>query len=213
MPVTNVASGEDWYANDEAALAEHARLYSNDLGRWLTGPRWTYANDVEAAEASHARSNGADHSEMIVATFETQGAGNFIDDLGYDDEAWWANAWVRAFDLTGDPRYLAMAKTVFTDMTGGWDTVCNGGVWWTHTRTTFKNAITNELFLLLAASLHNRTPNDAGPGSYLDWATREWTWFSQTGIINTAHLVNDGLTNNCRNNNATTWTYNQGVIL
>jgi hypothetical protein len=150
---------------------------------------------------------------MIVATFETQGAGNFIDDLGYDDEAWWANAWVRAFDLTGDPRYLAMAKTVFTDMIGGWDTVCNGGVWWTHTRTTFKNAITNELFLLLAASLHNRTPNDAGPGSYLDWATREWTWFSQTGMINTAHLVNDGLTNNCRNNNATTWTYNQGVIL
>jgi len=213
MPVTNVALGEDWYANDETALAELGRLYSNEQGRWLTGPRWTFANDVQAAEASYARSNGASHSEMIVATFETQGAGNFIDDLGYDDEGWWANAWVRAFDLTGDPRYLAMAKTVFTDMIGGWDaTVCAGGVWWTHTRT-FKNAITNELFLLLAASLHNRTPNDAGPGSYLDWATREWTWFSQTGMINAAHLVNDGLTNNCRNNNGTTWTYNQGVIL
>jgi hypothetical protein len=104
-----------------------------------------------------------------------------------------------------------MAKSIFVHMTGGWDATCNGGIWWNHART-YKNAIANEEFLLLAASLHNRTPNDAGPGSYLDWASQEWAWFSQVGLVNSNYLVNDGLSN-CRNNNGTTWTYNQGVIL
>lgn len=31
--------------------------------------------------------------------------------------------------------------------------------------------------------------------------------------INSAGLINDGLTSNCTNNNGTTWTYNQGVLL
>src|ERR1019366_3132212 len=44
------------------------------------------------------------------------------------------------------------------------------------------------------------------------WATNEWTWFANSGMINAQNLINDGLTN-CVNNGKTTWTYNQGVIL
>src|SRR5206468_9626368 len=33
------------------------------------------------------------------------------------------------------------------------------------------------------------------------------------GFIGPAGLVNDGITRDCQNNSATTWTYNQGVIL
>ena len=32
-------------------------------------------------------------------------------------------------------------------------------------------------------------------------------------MINGSHLINDGLTSSCQNNNGITWTYNQGVIL
>jgi len=32
-------------------------------------------------------------------------------------------------------------------------------------------------------------------------------------MINADGLVNDGLTENCKNNGRTTWTYNQGVVL
>jgi len=32
-------------------------------------------------------------------------------------------------------------------------------------------------------------------------------------MINSEHLVNDGLDNNCHNNKQETWSYNQGVIL
>src|SRR5262249_52656254 len=77
----------------------------------------------------------------------------------------------------------------------------------------YQSAISNELFLLLATRLHERTPNDSGPGSYVDWATREWAWFNASGVINAQNLVNDGLTDSCQNNNGTTWTYNQGVII
>ena len=75
----------------------------------------------------------------------------------------------------------------------------------------YKNAIPNELFLLIAARLHQRS---GGPASgYLDWALREWRWFAASGLIGPAGLVNDGLTAGCANNGGTTWTYNQGVIL
>ena len=98
-------------------------------------------------------------------------------------------------------------------MAAGWDDVCGGGLWWTR-RKTYKNAIPNELFLLIAGRLHQRT---TGPGNrasgYLDWALREWQWFRASGLIGPAGLVNDGLTADCANNEGTTWTYNQGVII
>ena len=51
------------------------------------------------------------------------------------------------------------------------------------------------------------------PGYYLDWAQKEWAWFLGSGLVNPSFLVNDGLNGNCTNNNQTTWTYNQGVLL
>ena len=74
------------------------------------------------------------------------------------------------------------------------------------------NAIANELFLDVAAHLANR----AGPKSnyYLNWAKKEWNWFKHSGMIDSKHLINDGLDNvTCQNNGGTVWSYNQGVIL
>jgi predicted alpha-1,6-mannanase (GH76 family) len=217
-PVVEAGSGDDWQALDNAALQAFAQMYSTSTGQWTTGPRWSFANGVEAAESSFARSGGQNSLDLIVATYDLNSSGKFIDDLGYDDEAWWGHAWVRAYDLTGKAVYLAAAKTIFADMTTAWDTgTCGGGIWWNRNRN-YKNAITNELFLLLAASLHNRTAGDTGAGSYLDWANKEWAWFDGSGIINGSSLVNDGLSPGpnaaiCTNNGQTTWTYNQGVIL
>ena len=131
----------------------------------------------------------------------------------YDDMGWYANAWLRAYDVTGDAAYLAEAQAIFSDMTKVWDTTCGGGIWWT-SDLTYKNAIANELFLLTAARLARRSPNGTGPGSYQDWALKESDWFvNQSGMINAQHLVNDGLNSSCKNNGQATWSYNQGVIL
>jgi predicted alpha-1,6-mannanase (GH76 family) len=49
---------------------------------------------------------------------------------------------------------------------------------------------------------------------YLQRARTGWTWFLNSKMINSANLVNDGLTTaTCANNNQTPWSYNQGVPL
>src|SRR5260370_25316172 len=99
---------------------------------------------------------------------------------------------------------------MFGSKEAGWDETCGGGLWWNEDRA-YKNAITNELFLTLAALLHQRA--SGGRGSYRAWALRAWEWLRSSGLIGASGLVNDGLTPACENNGGTTWTYNQGVIL
>jgi predicted alpha-1,6-mannanase (GH76 family) len=99
-------------------------------------------------------------------------------------------------------------------MTGGHNTPCNGGIWWDKART-YISAISNELFLSVAAHLANRV-GDGDKQEYLDWATAEWEWFSQSGtfINNENNTINDGLdTATCQNNGKWVFTYNQGVVL
>lgn len=63
----------------------------------------------------------------------------------------------------------------------------------------------------MAASLANRVP--AKKDYYTGIAQTQWNWFKQSGMINDQNLINDGLTEDCKNNGMQTWTYNQGVVL
>jgi predicted alpha-1,6-mannanase (GH76 family) len=99
----------------------------------------------------------------------------------YDDEGWWALAWIAAYDLTGDDRYLETADDVFRDMQGGWDDVWGGGIYWgKHDgqpdragaaavprgwQGPYKNAIANELFIAVAAGLSLRYRRRDAPGA------------------------------------------------
>jgi hypothetical protein len=135
--------------------------------------------------------------------------GNFVS-RAIDDSAWWGLAWIAAYDRTGQQRYLAMATTIANYVQQYWDTgTCGGGVWWNRERT-YKNAVTAGLYLRLVASVHNRTSGDTV------WQQRTRTaatWYLNSGMINSAGLVNDGLTGDCRNNGQTVWTYNQGLAV
>jgi predicted alpha-1,6-mannanase (GH76 family) len=202
--------GDDFTANTRAAATVLQQWY-NGNGLWDTTGWWNAANCVEAIENVIAMENGGDYLGVLTNTFVRNSGGNFLNDY-YDDEGWWALAWIRAYDLTGNPTFLNMAKTIFSDMTNGWTSVCGGGSWWSKAQT-YKNAIPNELFLTVAIRLHQRTPGNSGPLSYFFWATNEWAWFKASGMINAQNLVNDGLNGSCQNNGQTTWTYNQGVIL
>lgn len=68
----------------------------------------------------------------------SRGFSGFINNY-YDDEGWWALAWVRAFDVTGNTEYLDMAESIFADMQGGVNGTCGGGIWWSKDRR-YKNA-------------------------------------------------------------------------
>ena len=149
-------------------------------------------------------------------TFEaaTPTPNGFINDF-YDDEGWWALAWIDAYDLTQNQTYLDTAINIFLDMTHGWPTNCsNGGVWWNKdvgTADEQVNAIANELYISVAAHLANRdTPSKQ---AWTNWANEALTWFRNSGLINSENLINDHLTNCVNDGTQAIWTYNQGVIL
>ncbi len=196
-----------------AGMAALQNFYKPSTGFFSTPAGWWEdANALETTIDYSARSGVTLYTRDVPITFNKNRAHNFLNDY-YDDEGWWTLTWIKAYDLTGNTEYLNAAKTIFADMAKAWDdSTCGGGIWWNRKRT-YKNAIANELFLTAAARLHNRTPGDGGNGSFLDWAQREWKWFAETGMINSSHLINDGLTASCQNNGRTTWSYNQGVIL
>ena len=89
----------------------------------------------------------------MIDNFECQFK-NFTNEY-IDDTGWWGLAWVRAYDLTKDHKYLEMAKFDANYMYSYHDTKCGGGLYWKIDKKV-KNAIPNELFIKLSASLHNR---------------------------------------------------------
>ncbi len=227
-----------WLQRAEAARSALQGWYVDRTGLYATTGWWNAANalttlvDLTRAGGSKKSRKNRESRAIIARTFsqaqivipkaEQTGAlakmtgwPGFLNDY-YDDEGWWALAWVDAYDLTAEPRYLAMAQSIFADMTSGWDDTCGGGIWWSKDRN-YKNAIANELFLSVAAHLSVRVPTGAGQ-TYAEWAEKEWAWFQISGMINGDHLVKDGLTidratGTGRSNGRTVGTYNQGVVV
>ncbi|MFD3406751.1 glycoside hydrolase family 76 protein [Kribbella sp. NPDC058693] len=210
-------------ASDRAGAAAEALMYSYQPNTaWWLSSWWNSAVAVTTLMDYQQRTRRTDLRWIVNEVFEKNKGvfpagqksgdaleGNFIS-RAIDDTEWWGIAWVEAYDLTGDRRYLDMAVTIANYVQGYWDTgTCGGGVWWDRERT-YKNAVTNGLYIRLAAALHNRL---AGDTVWLQRATTGWNWFRASGMINSAGLVNDGLTGSCTNNGQTVWTYNQGLAI
>jgi predicted alpha-1,6-mannanase (GH76 family) len=207
------------YAHAAAEALQHWYNWKGNIlgldGRWNSTGWWNSANALNSLIDYMKITNSHSYLNAVANTFDKCKGNNFLNEY-YDDEGWWALTWINAYDLTKDIHYLDMAKTIFQDMTGGWDNFFYGGIYWQKNKTDgngnapYKNAIANELFLTIAVRLYQRTSTS----TYLDWASQEWNWFKQSGMINSKSLVNDGLDPATGwNNGVTTWTYNQGVIL
>jgi predicted alpha-1,6-mannanase (GH76 family) len=186
--------------------------YDRSRGLWDTEGWWNAANSTTVIGDAAALKASKNTVSMLQNTFlrAPKKFASFRNEF-YDDEGWWALAWIQAFDVTHHAPYLNMAESIFADMTGGWDNTCGGGIWWKKDRH-YKNAIANELFLSVAAHLAKRTRGEKR-NTYLVWAKRERSWFDASGMINDDTLVNDGLTPACKNNGRATWSYNQGVLV
>ncbi|AHH95650.1 glycoside hydrolase family 76 protein [Kutzneria albida] len=189
---------------------------------WWPSSWWNSAVALTTLTDSLARTGNTGLRWMIDRTF-TVNRGTFpagqrgsdpiegdFRSRAIDDTAWWGLAWLNAYDLTRDRRYLDEAVVIADYVGGYWDTgTCGGGVWWDRERT-YKNAVTNGLWVRLTAALHNRLPGDT---AWLARARTAWTWLDHSGMINSSGLVNDGLTSSCANNGGTVWSYNQGLAI
>jgi predicted alpha-1,6-mannanase (GH76 family) len=193
----------------QAAIAV-ARLQRR-YGQSYTRTHFWQAANALAATIGYMHATGSRaYLGDLRATYQAHHRGDSFRDRFYDDEGWWVLTWIGAYDLTGDRAYLSQAKALFAAMTQGWTPVCGGGVQWALNRP-YKNAITNETFLEDAVLLHEATPGDT---RYASWAMREWTWFSDSGMLTRSHLVIDGLSPRCRPKlSSPIWTYNQGMLI
>src|SRR5579875_2339301 len=90
--------------------------YDAQTGLWRTGGWWNAANSltvlIDFSRAAHTRA----YEPVFANTFAQKAHKDFVNGW-FDDEGWWALAWIDAYDLTGRPEYLAMAKTIFADTT------------------------------------------------------------------------------------------------
>jgi len=216
-PGSSATSTQSYAQQAASGIQTLQQWYVSSSGQYASPSGWWHTANTITMLANYEQLTGSTaYNSVLANTFvaaQTTHAG-FIN-MYYDDEGWWALAWIDAYDVTGNSNYLSMAESIFAIISGAWDSTCGGGVWWS-TDKTYKNAIPNELFLTIAAKLANRTTGTAA-AQYLAWAQKEWTWFKASGMINARNLINDGLNSTnpsaCANNGGITWTYNQGVIL
>jgi predicted alpha-1,6-mannanase (GH76 family) len=193
----------------DAAATGLMQFYNQD-GLWTSTGWWNAGNCLTALIDFSRETGSSVYRYAIESTLEKNleaHFGNFTNDY-IDDTLWWGLAWLDAYTLTGDSKYLHLAQ-IDADYSWGFkDDVCGGGIWWSIERG-YKNAIPNELFIKLAAGLHNALPGDT---KYLGQAIEIWDWFRASGMINGENLINDGLSDACAPQ-GDTWSYNQGVIL
>ncbi|GAA1885416.1 glycoside hydrolase family 76 protein [Lapillicoccus jejuensis] len=206
--------------SDAQAAADVLMTSYDPVKAWFPSSWWNSAVALQTVGDYMQRTGDRRYLPELERTFtQDQGAfpagylsgdpllGNFTS-RAIDDTEWWGLTWLEAYDLTHEQKYLDMAVTIAEYVEGYWDdSTCGGGVWWDAERT-YKNAVTNGLWVRLTAELHNRLPGDA---RWLDRATQAFDWYVGSGLVDAAGLVNDGLTTDCRNNGSTVWSYNQGL--
>ncbi|GAB3913803.1 hypothetical protein GCM10011575_19340 [Microlunatus endophyticus] len=206
-----------------ARVAADVLMSSYDPDKaWFPSSWWNSAVALETIGDYMQRTGDKRYLPQLENTFEKdQGTfpagvlsgdpllGNFTS-RAIDDSEWWGLTWLQAYDLTHQKKYLDMSIKIADYVYGYWDTsTCGGGVWWNAERT-YKNAVTNGLWIRLTAELHNRIHGDR---LWLSRSTTAWKWFVGSGMINSQGLVNDGLNDDCTNNGQTVYSYNQGLAI
>ncbi|KAI5291089.1 hydrolase 76 protein [Ascosphaera aggregata] len=151
---------------------------------------------------------------------------NQSNDLGNDDQAFWAMAALNAAETNfpnppkGQPQWLALAQAVFNEQAMDWykrDDTCGGGLMWQlfeyNPGYNYKNSIANGCFFNIGARLAAYTGNQ----SYADWAEKTWDWMNDIGLITKDWTILDGAytknKGNCTRKNNLQWSYNAGIFL
>jgi predicted alpha-1,6-mannanase (GH76 family) len=166
------------YLQSQSSCSVYHR-YEPQAGQWNTMGWWNCANAVECLTNLMIYSNSTNFTYIYSEIYDNQPASYILQDGSNDDVLWWSLAWARAYELTGNATYLTRSELCFEHVLQYWDNTCGGGIWWSSARN-YKNAVTNELLLMAAVTLHKLVPIRGD--YYWNWTMMEWTWFEHSGI-------------------------------
>jgi uncharacterized protein YyaL (SSP411 family) len=140
--LTTCVSAETAVSRAEAALTTLQSWYNESTGIWNTCGWWNGANcmtvlaDLALVDDSESvnntakevfantftvgpnsnpypdRSNGSYYETAVKRSASSVDASLWLDG-SYDDDAWWALAWIAAYDVTGKQDYLDVAIGIF----------------------------------------------------------------------------------------------------
>lgn len=207
-----------WKIANAVATKLQTSYFNPVLGYYEGNRLWTDANTIEDIYNLMYFTNVTTWKNLIYQTRIGQLGVTHLNlwDLvfggSYDDAGWALLMFIRIRDYIGpgDPNFQNFETStyqVYDYIAQQWSNDCGGGVWWSKAHT-YKNTITNALYMHVSAAMYLRHKDKPG---YLQNAMQTWNWLAGSGLRDRDNLWFDGLTA-CQVSDKTKWTYNQGVI-
>jgi predicted alpha-1,6-mannanase (GH76 family) len=175
---------------------------------------WPQAHALDVILDAYERSGDGFYLKYIHEWFEgvpVKNDGSFINRY-IDDMEWNALAMLRAFQLTGDEKFMLAAEQVWEDIKVHWNDNAGGGLMWVKEDPYGKNACSNGPAAILAARLFRETKSFDD----LEWAKKIYNWQRETlfdeesgAVWDNIKEADDGL----KINKEWIFTYNQGTFI
>lgn len=119
---------------------------------------WWHAHALDALLDGFVRTKETYYLERFEAEYEgafRENGGTFLHNW-YDDMEWMTLALIRAFDITGEKRYIEQAVYIWNDIKTAWNDSCGGGMAWKKDQLDYKNTPANAPAAIIAFRLYQR---------------------------------------------------------
>lgn len=147
------------------------------------------ALDIAVVEDAYERTH--DPAQLLllnkmIAQFELFTGESWAGDSWNDDIGWMTNVYTRAYQITGNPDYLKVAKDNWNAAYNkGWSSDLGGGIWENNANDGDKECLSNNEFVWEGVVLYNAT----GDITYLNKAEAIYAWV-RSHIFNSTNTAN-----------------------
>jgi predicted alpha-1,6-mannanase (GH76 family) len=175
---------------------------------------WPQAHALDVMLDAYARTGDSYYLPFIHQWFEgvpVKNGGNFLNRY-IDDMEWNALAMLRAYQLTGDEKFIKAVDVVWEDIKAHWNENAGGGLMWEKQDPFGKNACSNGPAAILAARLFREKKNFDD----LEWAKKIYHWQRNTLFDEQSGAIWDNIKQSdegLKINKNWIFTYNQGTFI
>jgi predicted alpha-1,6-mannanase (GH76 family) len=192
-----------WNASGKYFYKRDGTTNRGTLDFWLSAHAWETVMDA------YVRTGKAEYKQQIKDVYDgfiKQHGTDWTQNDFNDDIAWWVIASARAYEITGETRYLTQAKSQFDWVYRTQRDTVLGGIWWKNNTHAEKNSCVVQPMIISAAFLAKGLKDD----SYRVKAESLYAWQRRTLVdANTGKVYDNIKTNGSRSSYSS--TYNQGT--